>query len=174
VINKNQIRNCCGGRRALEQHNHPQDLPNTVIFVHAPAPVEEKFSSLTLTNCIARSKRIHEKLEELNKINVSESKDASSEKIPEEFICPVLLRPMECPVVASDGVTYDYEGVTPVISTTKISPMTRERLSNALNPLPKLQDQIENWVNKKISEKRKNKNQLGDEAVHDVIRAKYN
>lgn len=48
---------------------------------------------------------------------------------PHEFCCPMTMEVMTDPVVASDGHTYERTALERIFSTSKISPLTREKLN---------------------------------------------
>lgn len=51
--------------------------------------------------------------------------------VPREFICPVSLHAMRCPVVASDGITYERESAaSAMLKRPGISPLTNGRLES--------------------------------------------
>lgn len=150
LVNKKQIGNCFRATHAALIPDHPVDPARHIVIA---MPAEEKFTSKTLDTCLERSKRIAQKIQKMN-----ESKAALIEAFSNEFECPISLQLMKCPVVASDGVTYDYDSIYPVIQTTRKSPITREILSTSLSPLPLLQDKIETWVNSQIEKFNKQTN----------------
>lgn len=51
-----------------------------------------------------------------------------------EIECPISMAAMDCPVVASDGYTYEGQAITSIIANSASSPMTREVLSASLWP----------------------------------------
>lgn len=51
---------------------------------------------------------------------------------PHEFCCPMTMEVMSDPVVASDGHTYEREALLKILSTTRVSPLTRERLDKRI------------------------------------------
>jgi hypothetical protein len=48
---------------------------------------------------------------------------------PHEFCCPMTMEVMSDPVVASDGHTYERGALERIFNTSKISPLTREKLN---------------------------------------------
>ena len=50
-------------------------------------------------------------------------------KIPHEYLCPITIMPMNDPVIASDGQTYERSAITEWLSSHNTSPMTREPMS---------------------------------------------
>jgi hypothetical protein len=68
--------------------------------------------------------------------------------VPREFICAVSLHAMRCPVVASDGITYERESATSaMLKRPGISPLTNARLeSNRLFPNHALVALMASWA----------------------------
>ena len=67
---------------------------------------------------------------------------------PDHFVCPVRHtdEPMEDPVVAADGHTYEREAIAEWLERSKTSPVTREKLqSTRLTPNHHLKSQIAQW-----------------------------
>lgn len=51
---------------------------------------------------------------------------------PHEFCCPMTMEVMSDPVVASDGHTYERKALETILTSTKLSPLTRERLDTRI------------------------------------------
>lgn len=69
-----------------------------------------------------------------------------SESPPAEFVCPISLDVMRCPLIASDGFSYDHESITQWLAKHPVSPMTREPMSpNSLQFNVELMNQIKKW-----------------------------
>jgi hypothetical protein len=51
---------------------------------------------------------------------------------PHEFCCPMTMEVMSDPVVASDGHTYEKKALERIFSTSRISPLTREKLNTKI------------------------------------------
>ena len=50
------------------------------------------------------------------------------EIVPVEFICPLTFQAMKCPVVVSDGFTYEHDAIQLWMKVSGTSPLTREVL----------------------------------------------
>ena len=57
------------------------------------------------------------------------------EDVPTHLTCPITMELFEDPVVASDGHIYERKAITTHLESSKVSPMTREKLTNT-NYLP--------------------------------------
>ncbi len=81
-------------------------------------------------------------------------------KIPQEYVCPITLLPMNDPVIASDGHSYEREAIVQWLKTNPNSPLTRQPMNvNTLQPNPSLKAAIEAW-NKKGKEKKKSQSEV--------------
>ena len=70
-------------------------------------------------------------------------------KIPHEYLCPITIMPMNDPVIASDGQTYERSAITEWLSSHTTSPMTREPMSvSSLQPNSTLKRLIQNFQKK--------------------------
>jgi hypothetical protein len=114
----------------------------TAPIVPLQSVIAEETISATLQKCLERAKDIENLLNEI--------KPDQMANCPEKYLCPINLTPMKCPVVASDGKIYEYETILEILHTTQKSPLTRERLTLALNPFPHLQNKIHNWAQEQI------------------------
>lgn len=70
----------------------------------------------------------------------------TSEILPDDIVCPITHTIMDRPVVASDGHTYEREAITQIVSSTRVSPMTRETLSTVLLPNHALRKRIASYA----------------------------
>ena len=52
------------------------------------------------------------------------------EIVPVEFICPLTFQAMKCPVVVSDGFTYEHDAIQRWMQVSGTSPLTREVLQD--------------------------------------------
>lgn len=138
LINKNQIKNCFNYCTSPDVPHH-QPVSLRVIKIG-----EEKYSTDVLKQCLKRSNTIKILLQECGSLQP----DAS----PHTYKCPISLELMSCPVMATDGHTYDYESIIKVIQTSKRSPMTSMIISKVLTPCVRLQDDIEIFLKLKINE----------------------
>ena len=67
---------------------------------------------------------------------------------PDPFICPIMQdgEPMQDPVMAADGHTYEHSGIAEWLANHTTSPVTSAVLSNqGLTPNHQLKSQIEQW-----------------------------
>jgi hypothetical protein len=62
----------------------------------------------------------------------------SAQILYDSLTCPITHEIMIDPVIASDGYTYERRDITQVLNTTRVSPMTRERLTTTLLPNSKI------------------------------------
>jgi len=70
-------------------------------------------------------------------------------KIPHEYLCPITIMPMNDPVIASDGQTYERSAITEWLSSHNTSPMTRAPMSvTSLQPNSTLKRLIQNFQKK--------------------------
>ena len=69
-------------------------------------------------------------------------------RCPDVFVCPIEMddEPMEDPVFAADGHTYERRGIAQWLTNNDTSPLTKEVLRNReLTPNHHLKSQIEQW-----------------------------
>ena len=70
--------------------------------------------------------------------------------VADDTLCPITKSRMKCPVVASDGHTYEKEAICRVIADSGRSPMTRELLNHCVFPNFAMKRTIEESDNARI------------------------
>jgi len=80
-----------------------------------------------------------------NATHISKSEPSYCRDPPTEFLCPIGMTIMESPVVADDGFSYEATNITEWLSKNKISPMTREPMTNKLVINKTLKSLINDW-----------------------------
>lgn len=88
-----------------------------------------------------------------------------SSTTPINFLCPITLEIMNCPVLASDGHTYEKNAIIEWLKTKDTSPMTNLKISKILTPNHTIKSLIDEHLNKsninsKVSSRPNNKSSL--------------
>lgn len=89
--------------------------------------------------------RLSDLMEEIRQARRREALGLSIDP-PDAFACPVTMEVMRDPVIGSDGHTYERQTLNRLLATTRISPLTREKLkSNVIIPNHNLRKRIREY-----------------------------
>ncbi len=74
--------------------------------------------------------------------------------VPVDFLCPITNKIMRYPVTASDGIVYEKKAISNWLQTSKLSPVTRQPITDLLWPDVELKSKIKEW---KLQRKQQNR-----------------
>ncbi len=74
--------------------------------------------------------------------------------VPVDFLCPITNKIMRYPVTASDGIVYEKRAISDWLQSSKLSPVTRQPITDLLWPDVELKSKIKEW---KLQRKQQNR-----------------